>query len=102
MVDCAFNGLYRLGSQAAAVSDDRQVFVGAAVNGRKASIALSNVSEEDAVVEFSLQGFSTGETQVFRIDEGARFTLTGETLQCGKLKLPANSCMEIKLWDIGE
>ena len=98
----AFNGLYRLGSQVAAVSDDRQVFVGAAVNGRKASIALSNVSEEDAVVEFSLQGFPTGETQVFRIDEDARFTLTGETLQCGKLKLPANSCMEIKLWDIGE
>ena len=49
-----------------------------------------------------MKAFPLSEVQVYRIDEGNRYTLTGETLQCGKLKLSANSCMEIKLWDIGE
>ncbi len=98
----SFNSLYRLGSQAQAESDEEKVFVGAAVKGRKAAIVLSNLLEEDAEVEFDVKGFPLGEVQVYRIDEGNRYTLTGETLKTGVLKLPAKACLEIKLWNVND
>ena len=38
--------------------------------------------------------------EILRIDEENRYTLTGEQIVDGKLALPANACVEIKLFDL--
>ena len=49
-----------------------------------------------------MKAFPLSEVQVYRIDEGNRYTLTGETLHTGVLKLPAKACLEIKLWNVND
>ena len=43
---------------------------------------------------------STDAVQILRIDEENLYTLTGETLESGRLPLPQNGCVEIKLLDL--
>lgn len=96
-----FNALYTLENQALAQSGDKKVFVGAAVGGKKAVLALSNTNSEEVDVELDIKNFPTQEVQIFRIDEENRYTLTGEDIKNGIIKMPPNSCVEIKFWDIG-
>ena len=96
----AFNSLYRLGSQVNAVSDNESLFVGAATNGKKGAIAISNVSEDDVKVTFDIKNFPTADVQVLRVDDGFRYTLTGETLESGAITIPPYGLVEIKLLDL--
>lgn len=98
---CAFNTLYALKNQAVAVSDNEDLIVGAAVDGRKAAVVLSNVTDEPLSVELALDGFEATDVQVLRIDEENRYTLTGETVSDTTLTIPENGCVVIRLWDLG-
>ena len=95
-----FNALYRLKNEVEASSDDAHVFVCAAKSGRKASIVISNINNEDMTLNLNVLGFNTECAQVLRIDEENRYTLTGEDISSGEIRLPANSCVEIKLFDL--
>ena len=95
-----FDSLYRLENAVLVKSGDRYVFAQAAVKGRKASIVIANVNEEPVEIHLDIQNFPTDEVQILRIDEENTYTLTGETLADGILRLPENACIEIKLWDV--
>ena len=95
-----FNTLYQLGNAVKVESDDKYVFANAAIRGRKAALVVSNVNEEDIVLDLSLLGFDVSDVEILRIDEENRYTLTGEQITDGKLALPANACVEIKLFDL--
>ncbi|MBQ9117423.1 MAG: hypothetical protein IJY04_10400 [Clostridia bacterium] len=95
-----FNSLYRLGEQRLAESDRDGVFVCAAAKRRRGGILIANTTADRVVTEIGISNFSVGESQILRIDEENRYTLTGETLSDGTIELPPYSCVEIKLWDI--
>ena len=95
-----FDSLYRLENAVLVKSGDRYVFAQAAVKDRKASIVIANVNEEPVEIHLDIQNFPTDEVQILRIDEENTYTLTGETLADGILRLPENACIEIKLWDV--
>ncbi len=97
-----FDALYRLGNAVKTVSDDCRTFVQAGVKGKRAELVISNVNEEPIEVNLSLAGFDADEVQILRIDEENRYTLTGEGIADGKLMLPANACVEVKLWNVAE
>ena len=95
-----FNGLYRLENQVQVECGEQKIFVGAAVDGKKAAVVLSNPSDTDIQAVLDIQNFPVCEAQILRIDRGNRYTLTGETLQDGGLFVPAHGCVEVKLWDL--
>lgn len=95
-----FNALYSLKNQVQSQSSDERVFVNAAVNGRKAELVVSNTNDEPVELFLRMANFNISEAQILRIDEENRYTLTGETLSEGKLLLPANACVEVKLWNL--
>ncbi|MBQ2881007.1 MAG: hypothetical protein IJE40_01940 [Clostridia bacterium] len=47
-----------------------------------------------------IKDFEFTDTQILRIDDENRYTLTGEDISAGKLSLPAYGCIEIKLWNL--
>jgi hypothetical protein len=73
-----FNTLYKLKNSVGAESSDSHVFVGAGVNGRKAALVIANVHDELIKVDLDLCGFSATDVQFCRIDDGNRYTVTGE------------------------
>ncbi len=93
-----FNALYRLGNVAACRCSANHVFAQAAVKGGKAVIALANTTAQEVTLELALTGFDATDVQVYRVDEGNRYTLTGENIDSGKITVPAAGCVEIKLW----
>lgn len=95
-----FDSLYRLENAVSVKSGDRYVFAQAAVKDRKASLVIANVNEEPVEIHLDIQNFPTDEVQILRIDEENVYTLTGETLADGILRLPENACVEIKLWNV--
>ena len=97
----AYNTLYRLSHQVQAESDGSDVFVAAGINGRKAAVVISNSTDEATTVTLELLGVKYTDVQVLRIDEGHRYTLTGEGIQNGTIEIPEQGCVEIKLFDLG-
>lgn len=95
-----FDALYKLGNSAASSSSDAHVFVQAGVNGRKAVIALANTNNEQVKVNLDMSGFDMTDIQVCRIDEENRYTVTGEVLKDNSIMIPANACIEIKMFDL--
>ena len=95
-----FNTLYRLGNGVYSQSDDKHVFVCAAREGRAATVVISNTNCEQVELKLDIDGFNTNFVQILRIDEENRYTLTGENISGGTLALPANACVEIKLFDL--
>ena len=95
-----FDALYKLGNAVDVTSDDKYVFAKGAVKGRKASIVIANVNEEEIRLRLDIKSFPASDVQILRIDEENRYTLTGETLADGILMMPENSCVEIKLLDV--
>lgn len=96
----AYNTLYRLSDQVSAESDDPDLFVAAGANGRKAAILLANPTDEAKTVELDLSGMAYTDVQILRIDEGNRYTLTGETIESGTVRIPEQGCVEIKMFDL--
>jgi hypothetical protein len=95
-----FNSLYQLKNQVETECDNEKVFVGAAIDGKKAAIVISNVSGLPLSVELSVLGFSTKDVQVLRVDDCNRYTLTGQNIDSGFISIPENGCVEIKLWNL--
>lgn len=96
----SFNSLYRLGEQVEAKSDSDELFVGAAKNGRRAAIVMSNPSENPITVSLDVKNFPTETSQIHRIDEVNRYCKTGEEFGTGRFTVPAYGCMEIELFDL--
>ena len=97
-----FNSMYKLGTQVHAECDDEDVFVGAATNGAKGTILISNVSGEPRNATLDVKGFATDDVQILIVDKDNRYTLTGKDLADGKLTLSPYSCTEIKLLDLSK
>jgi len=95
-----FNTLYELSNQVFTESQDKKVFTGAAVDGKKAAILIANVNDSEVEINLEILNFPVSEVQFLRIDEENRYTLTGENLADGVIRMPAFSCVEIKLWDL--
>ena len=96
----SFNSLYALENQVYSDSSDDNLFVCAARNGRKASIVMSNPTQEDVNAIISIDGISTGLSEIHRIDEFYRYAKTGETFGNGRIVIPALGCVEISIVDI--
>lgn len=96
----SFNTLYQLKNQVFTESDDEMVFVGAARQGKRASVVISNVNDFDVELSIDIKGISMDYVQIHRIDEFNRYTKTGESLDGGVIKLPANGCIEIDICDL--
>lgn len=94
-----YDTLYKLGNAVLAESSDEYVFAGAAVNGRRAALVISNANNEEVAVKLDVGGFAATDVQTCRIDEGHRYTVTGEDVD-GDLILPLHGCIEIKLWNL--
>lgn len=96
----AYNGLYKLQNQVPATSSDTDVFALAARNGRRMSILIVNTKSSDALVTIEIDGFSTEDAQVHRLDETYRYAKTGESFGTGRFVIPSNGCFEIELTDL--
>lgn len=94
-----YNTLYKLKNSVATQSSDSHVFVGAGVSGRKAAIVISNVNDESVHIKTYIEGFDITDIQVCRVDEGHRYTVTGEE-DINEIVIPAHGCIEIKLWNL--
>ena len=94
-----YNTLYKLSQSVFTESSDEHVFVGAAVNGRKAALVIANTNDEDVSVRLNFNGFEASDIQTCRIDEEHLYTVTGEDIK-DQLILPAHGCVEIKLWNL--
>jgi len=91
-----FGELYSLKDQIKAESDLEELFAGAAFDGKKLVIALSNVSERRCEVNLDLSGFGYSDCEIFLTDRENRRTLTGLTLS-DPLVLSSYACAEIAL-----
>jgi hypothetical protein len=98
----SFNSLYKLKNQVETESSDNNIQVGAAVDGVKGVICLSNVDSERVVVELDVKNFATDDVDILMIDNIYRYTSTGKTLGDGKFALEPNTCMEIRLLDLSK
>lgn len=95
-----FDALYKLGQSVFVQCSDENILVQAAVKQKKADIVISNPTANDVTALLNIKGFHATDMQVYRIDEENRYTLTGEQLHEPCLSIPANACVEIKLWDL--
>ena len=94
-----YNTLYQMKNEVSVSSDNEKILVQAAVDGRKGAIVFANAEYEDIYVNFDIKGFNVTDAHILRIDDENRYTLTGEELTDG-LRIPACSCVEIKLFDL--
>ena len=93
----SFNQAYKKENEVETASDDPNVFVlGATKNGRSI-LLLSNINDHPVTAELALKGVDLSDSEVLRIDDIHKYTLTGETVENGKIVLPAYSCAEIRL-----
>lgn len=97
----SFNSLYALENQVHTECDDENLFVGAARKGRRASVVISNPTDEDVTVNLGIDGINTGLVDIHRIDEFYRYAKTGEAFGDGKIVIPALGCVEISIVDVG-
>ena len=58
-------------------------------------LLIANIGADD-VAELELEGADLSKATVIRIDAEHSYSPTGETITGGKLRLPAESCVEIR------
>jgi len=93
-----FNALYKLGTEAMCESDDDAVYTAAATNGKRSDLVIANTKNESVEITLALEGVSTEEAEVLRIDGTYRYTLTGERIKESKITLPPFGCAEIRFY----
>ena len=93
-----FNSLYKLGTEVECACDVPGVAALAATNGKRSVLVMANTNNK--TVEFDLEclGVDFTDADVLRISKAYRYTLTGETVQNGKFKLPPYGCAELKFY----
>ncbi len=91
----SYNTAYRLENEIYNTSDDGSVFtLGAAGNGGRV-LLLANIGDEK-MAELSICGADLAKAEVLRIDASHRYSPTGESIARGTIRLPADSCVEIR------
>lgn len=95
-----FNALYRLEKEVKTVCEGKGIFAAAAHRGREAVLVIVNPTDGEITLSLSLSGFRATRTEILRIDEENRYTLTGETADGGTLTLPAAGCAELRFFDL--
>ena len=93
----SFNRAYKLGNEVETSSDDDKVFVLGATNEKKRVLLIANISDKPVEAEFDLTGADLSDHEILMIDSVYHYTPTGKQITDGKLTLPANSCVEIRL-----
>ena len=94
----SFNQAFKLHNEIFTESDDGNVYVCGATNGKKSILLLSNRNENATEVEFDLIGVTADDVEILMINEEYSYTPTGKQICNGKLMLPARSCVEIRFY----
>ena len=95
-----FNSLYKLKNQVKTESDNENLFALSAKDGKKGVVGIANTNPYPVKISLELKNCAFTDVEVLRIDEENRYTMTGETLETGEILIPAEGCIEIKLFDM--
>ena len=91
-----FNDAYKLGQEIETSDCTDEIYVLGAKNDKKKVLILTNLSEEEKEIELELLGVSTDDVEILMINKVYRYTLTGKKLDGNKIKLPPETCAEIR------
>ncbi len=83
-----FNELYKLKNEVFTASDDENICVGAAADGRKKTLVISNISDKAVECELELSGTENTENEIIRIDDVYTYTLCGQKIKDNKIIMP--------------
>ncbi len=94
----SFNSLYRLENEIEAESDDANLFVGGATDGKKKVLLLSNINGTETETEFCINGADISDVEILMINDEYEYSPTGKEFVDGKLVIPPHTCVEIKFY----
>jgi hypothetical protein len=95
----SFNSLYKLKDEIETSTDDENLFIGGATNGKKKILVMSNINNKELEVTFDVTGADLSDCDILMINDEYTYTLTGKKIVEGKLVIPANTCVEIKFYN---
>ena len=95
----SFNSLYKLKDEVFTETDDENLFIAGATNGKKKVLVMSNINNKEITAEFDITGADVSDVDIFMINDEYTYTLTGKEIVDGKLVIPANTCVEIKFYN---
>jgi len=93
----AFNRLYRLKNEVYTASENSEVYVGAATDGREKVLLVANRQSDPVEAVFDLTGASAEDAEILLIDSVYTYSPTGKKIKEGKFTLPPWSCAEFRL-----
>lgn len=93
-----FNTLYRLGLEVECTCDVPGVYALAATNGKRSALVLANTSDKTLTFDLECLGVDFTDADVIRISKAYRYSLTGECVKNGKMKLTPYACAEIRFY----
>ena len=94
----AFNELYKLKTEVVSASDDEDVFVGGATNGKRSCLLIANTANEDKEIDLELCGVDENGCDIVMLTDVYSYSPTGKKLTDSKLTLPAGSFAQIKFF----
>ena len=94
----AFNELYKLKTEVVSASDDEDVFVGGATNGKRSCLLIANTANEDKEIDLELCGVDANGCDIVMLTDVYSYSPTGKKLTDSKLTLPAGSFAQIKFF----
>ena len=92
-----FGRLYDYQNEVETSSDDSDVYVGGATDGRRAVLAIANPSDRELICELCLSGVDTSDADILVTDGDSTYLDTGRKIVDGRIRLSAWSCTEIRL-----
>ncbi len=95
----SFNSLYKLKDEVFTETDDENLFIAGATNGKKKVLVMSNINNKEITAELDITGADDSDVDIFMINDEYTYTLTGKEIVNGKLTIPANTCVEIKFYN---
>ena len=91
-----FGRMYKYQNEVETFSDDKDVYVGGATDGRRAVLAISNPSDRQLVCELDLCGVDAVDVDILTTDANTLYTDCGRKIVDGKITLAPWSCTEIR------
>ena len=95
----SFNNLYKLTDEVYTESDDANLFVGGATDGKKKVLVLSNINDAATETELCITGADTSDVEILMINDEYKYSPTGKEIEDGKLVIPPHTCVEIKFYE---
>jgi len=92
-----FNQAYKLENEVETSSDNENVFVCGATKNDKSVLLISNMGEETLEVDLVITGADLKDAEVLMINDVYIYSPTGIDVSNGKLTLPKETCVEIRL-----